>query len=629
MADVTLTLKANNTDYIKKVKEAQKETQKLYDNNEKAIKREKGLVEDLEDSISSYREAWRKATSKEDIEKLNRKIAEAKLHLKEYEEAGVNANKNIKESGDSLLASIGKWVVGIVSITKVINELGQAFKDTVTGLNMMTKAGEMWKQTLYNIVRPMGQWHVSLKAQLKTAREIGSQLNQLRQEERKSIVEVAKAETEYFKLYYEASDRTKTAVERLGFLNDAEVKHTELIDKQVNVINKRLEIVKQQLDLRPDSEEAIQAEIDLNVELEETEKRRYSEMRSFQGMRSTLLDEIKEQNKETKDYINTVKELTELGTKYIAPMVEETRDIFAMPEKSLLPDLFVIPQYVIDAMDDETKRQKAAKKALDDWAIKEEQLKWDTVINAAQTSIAIIDALQYRHYEDEVNRLNKSTEYELKKAGDDEKKKLSITTLAEIEKEKIEKEYAKKRKAIAIVQSIIDTARAVLGAYLSMIHIPVVGPALATKAATYAAIFGAMQTAIIIAQKFAKGGWTGKGGMTDETGERIAGIVHEDEFVTRKGPAKKYREVLEAINKDDQRLALNRFTKFMPETIIAPVNNVSVENTGPNTRLDRINNQLYNLNRIMQPKRQTTTETMMTGMATVIRRGTSVRTIKR
>ena len=93
--------------------------------------------------------------------------------------------------------------------------------------------------------------------------------------------------------------------------------------------------------------------------------------------------------------------------------------------------------------------------------------------------------------------------------------------------------------------------------------------------------------------KFAKGGWTGDGRQKDETGERVAGIVHEREFVVRKGPAYKFREVLEAINRDDRKMIFNSFNKIDPNLLKGEVvNNVIVQNEGPNKRLDKIYSQL-------------------------------------
>jgi hypothetical protein len=115
---------------------------------------------------------------------------------------------------------------------------------------------------------------------------------------------------------------------------------------------------------------------------------------------------------------------------------------------------------------------------------------------------------------------------------------------------------------------------------------------------------------LIAVQKFAKGGWTGEGEQRDETGERIAGVVHEKEFVVKRGPAHKFRDVLEAINKEDKSLIVNRFNKLNLESAgiivkTAPVNNsISVDNNGSNSRLDRVIQEQKKLNEQMLKQNQ-------------------------
>jgi hypothetical protein len=135
------------------------------------------------------------------------------------------------------------------------------------------------------------------------------------------------------------------------------------------------------------------------------------------------------------------------------------------------------------------------------------------------------------------------------------------------------------------------------------------------------AAFAASKIKANEAAKYAKGGWTGKGSMIDSTGERMAGVVHEDEFVIRKGPAHKYRDVLDAINRDDRRMIFNRFNKILPGSA---VNNIVVENEGPNRRLDQVNANLRQLNR-----KQGKEEIIELAGATIIHKGTSTRIIKR
>ena len=123
---------------------------------------------------------------------------------------------------------------------------------------------------------------------------------------------------------------------------------------------------------------------------------------------------------------------------------------------------------------------------------------------------------------------------ELSAAGDNAKKR-----------EEIERKYHRKQQALAIAQAVINGAVAVtkVGAQsgiLSFLTVPLI------IAQTLA------QVALIASQKFAKGGFTGRGRQKDDTGERVAGVVHENEFVLNKKTTKKYRPLIEAIHRDDK-----------------------------------------------------------------------------
>lgn len=61
------------------------------------IKRTNGLIEDIEENIKDWEEKSRKATNIADLQKYNRKIAEAKQHLKEYQKSGVEALENVNK----------------------------------------------------------------------------------------------------------------------------------------------------------------------------------------------------------------------------------------------------------------------------------------------------------------------------------------------------------------------------------------------------------------------------------------------------------------------------------------------------------------------------------------------------
>lgn len=109
----------------------------------------------------------------------------------------------------------------------------------------------------------------------------------------------------------------------------------------------------------------------------------------------------------------------------------------------------------------------------------------------------------------------------------------------------LKRKQAVNDKAAAIFNIAINTAQAIVA---QLAQTPL--PAGAGFVAAITAI-GAIQLAAAVAQpipKFAKGGFTGKGKYRDETGERVAGIVHEDEFVIDKEKTRKHRSALEAIH---------------------------------------------------------------------------------
>ena len=68
-----------------------------------------------------------------------------------------------------------------------------------------------------------------------------------------------------------------------------------------------------------------------------------------------------------------------------------------------------------------------------------------------------------------------------------------------------------------------------------------------------AAVIGGLVTAAVGVAKaaigsFAEGGYTGEGDFRDRTGEKVAGIVHEKEFVINKRQTAKYKPLLDDIN---------------------------------------------------------------------------------
>lgn len=101
-----------------------------------------------------------------------------------------------------------------------------------------------------------------------------------------------------------------------------------------------------------------------------------------------------------------------------------------------------------------------------------------------------------------------------------ENKKKAINEKALEEERKIKK----KQKVWTEIQIIIDTAAGIAKAFAQ-------GGILGFITGGLIAAAGAAQLKAVQQQKFAKGGFTGPGTVRDETGKRVAGVVHQNEVV--------------------------------------------------------------------------------------------------
>ncbi len=159
------------------------------------------------------------------------------------------------------------------------------------------------------------------------------------------------------------------------------------------------------------------------------------------------------------------------------------------------------------------------RKALDDQTAEDIQLVLEQFATAADAMGSI--------YEMQMNR-------ELAAAGNNAQKQ-----------EQIKKKYFEKNKKVSIANALINGAVGVVRQFADLPFPAALITSILVGAATIA------QVAAIASQTYAKGGFTGKGTYRDKTGERVAGVVHEDEFVINKRNTKKYRGLLEAIHRDD------------------------------------------------------------------------------
>lgn len=193
-----------------------------------------------------------------------------------------------------------------------------------------------------------------------------------------------------------------------------------------------------------------------------------------------------------------------------------------------------------------------SQKKLDDLQATQKQ-KLAALVTGALSIVSSGLSLADKAVDKNIAKIDKAIDYQktsIERARDLADKGNSQLLYAEEKKmiklEELRRREAKKKKAIAIADAVVNTAIAVTSALATQPFIPL-GPI----AAALAGAMGAVQIGIIASQPFAKGGFTGDGtGRRDNTGHIPVGIVHDNEFVLDKEYTSKNRNELEYIHKN-------------------------------------------------------------------------------
>ncbi len=672
MAEVTLKIKADPSNAVKGLKDVQNQAQKTYTvfdemsaKRQVQIQKEIQMQEQLSQRIASSK-------NNENIKTWNKLIEGSKSRLEDLKKAQQNVTKTGTESTEQLVSS-GKRLMGvyagiataIASVAASFRVLKNAVMETETGFNNFNVVMAASKQLLYDIIQrtPMKEWGKNMKE----VAGIQNQLNELRKIERESLKEVAQYQVLYNKYLVEAKDQTKSITERLTYYNYALIAHNRSVDLENKNTATRLALVREWLKTAPDNKAFLEEESALELKLLGIEEKRFASQKEINSMRTGL---IKQQNEEEKalqekhakemydfyhDYYEGLRFLAEEALKAREKSDEEywkfnldigkklwqqNKDLakvqwaewakimgFDPDTGEPLPgkDVSIWSMLGLDEDEDSGKIEALKEIAA---SIKDVlQDVFDKQVEIAERERELLDT--------RISETQQAleTEVELYKAGYASNVALKQKELDNLKKQrdialKEEEEALKKQRTFETISQTMSLMSSVANILKEFTKLGPIGLVLSTVAiGGLFAIFAAAKNKAAEATKFAKGGWTGKGSYRDETGENVAGIVHEDEFVVRKGPARRFREVLEAINKEDRGLIINRFNKIQPE--IMPVNNILVENNGPNNRLDRVNNKLTLISKQLEPRKDRTEKVTDNGKELIYQKGNTLRIVRR
>ena len=209
-------------------------------------------------------------------------------------------------------------------------------------------------------------------------------------------------------------------------------------------------------------------------------------------------------------------------------------------------------------------------------------------------------------------KIFKNYEKQIAAAGNNSKKKKKLEEKRDKELAAAKSKANKKAMKIEIAQAIASTAMSAINAYASAAAIPTIGWTLAPIAAGMATAAGMIQLAAIKKQHQAEAAGYYEGGYTGGNRYRKeAGVVHEGEFVANHNAVNNssIRPALDLIDKAQKSNTVGSLTAEDisralgaggSASVVAPVVNVSNDNTEVRQSLDGVNSAVSRLNQTLE-----------------------------
>jgi hypothetical protein len=696
-SEVEIRLITNNSQAVKGIRQIAEESKKTSTSVETSNQKQKKSIEDLNKAIKDLWDTQKKgfSTAKQ-VEDYTKKMADLKKELDDLTKSNNEldeSQKEVEKTGGGLLKSVGNWAAGFVSLTSVLGLLKKAFSETEAGLKTFNTIGAVTKQIFYGMVTGDKLLLSGIILSVKANNELEKQ----RIQQRKNIVEIAKAQRIYDELYFESSKQTKTGAERLTILNQAMIQHELLMDKKITNAKDELHGIELLLAARPEETELLDAHARKLAEIEGLEGERVSETRRLETQRTgiikeeldkrknkleeyqelslKLLDDYDKSNIESLKGTEKLKAIRDFGIKQIYELRIQLAKLGTVTKEqdAIFEGLAAnVWKAFYEGMAKEGKPTPAQKTAISkallsgvnkavagiqpnkaitptketefsvwkligiDTESDEGQKMVENFKTAANEIYSVIDSINDQRVEDtkrnrelldtQISELESEleTEAELYKAGYASNVEGKKKELEEIKKQRElalaeESEALKKQRNLDSIQQASSLLTASANIIKGWSTIPLVGQVLAIAA--IAAMFTAFASARVQANKVTKLAKGAHGEITgrshSEGGERFLDHIEVEQGekwgVLSRPASRKYGRIFE--NMVD---SFNKDKLMIPESISN--NNILVENTGPNKRLDEVN---HNLKRMSAKE-----DTQIIGNVMIIRKGNRTRKVR-
>lgn len=264
MADEELKLTIKQEEFVRKMNEVQvviQDTKKAMDD----LNKTKPFNQHNVDALYEWQKKVRELEADlEDVVNKQKELVEENKEVTKTTEEVTESTDDLGEAAKGLSKKLGLAAIAIGLITKLTQAVVVAFKDTVAGAKALTVVSEVWKQITYNIATAnlsITTFTTSLVHAIASAKL----MNEIRDKERKLLRESSQLQIEYSKMYLDASNKERTAAERLKLGNETLLKHQELVKKDVEIVDEQLAQIAVALVARPESNDLLNKENDLLI----------------------------------------------------------------------------------------------------------------------------------------------------------------------------------------------------------------------------------------------------------------------------------------------------------------------------------------------------------------------------
>lgn len=208
-SEVNLILTINNTDYVKRIKEAQAATQKLYDETSKGTKKVSGIIQQEEANIKKLNE-WKRKASADNISMFNKEIEASEKRLELYSKTGdeiEKTNEKTAKSGGGLLSALKSWGLGFASVTTIVAGFKAIIGSTDTLSDKFAATLNGWKEGFASMARAIANndfkdFFKNVKAAVAEGQRFTKELDRIEDTEIAMGIKIAKEETNIQELRY-------------------------------------------------------------------------------------------------------------------------------------------------------------------------------------------------------------------------------------------------------------------------------------------------------------------------------------------------------------------------------------------------------------------------------------------